>query len=269
MIFTAMKVLQSLLLPPGVLLVAIAVAVLLAVRGKRRAALALATAACGLIFALSLQPVSNMLLRPLETRYAPLPFSTAASVKADVIVLLGGGTTPEAGGQAVLSQASTRRALHAALLQRRLGLPLITTGGRVAPDPQREPEAAVAARLMETLGVPSGMIREESESRTTWENAVRVRDRFRPRRVVLVTSAIHMPRAVACFRRLGIETVPAPTDYLAEEVRVLLDWLPSGTSLADSLSAIREYVGIAAYWALYGARPPSRAELATPEAPRN
>lgn len=255
MLVDAVKVIQALFLPPGLLLLLVVLAVVLAAVGKKRLALILACAGCSLVFLMSLSPVSDLLLRPLEGRYPPLDPAAEAAFRAEAVVLLGGGLTPEGVGKSkgvALSQAAMRRAVYGARLARRLGVPIIASGGRVVPDPEREAEAAVAARILEELGVPPKMILQEGESRTTWENALRVRDTYGPRRVVLVTSAAHMPRAVACFERLGIAVLPAPTDYLSKGSAFFLDWLPAADALAASLTALREYVGIAAYRALYG-----------------
>ena len=258
MLVDAIKVIQALLLPPGLMLLLVILAVVLAVAAKRRLALTLACAGCALLFLMSLSPVSDLLLRPVEGRYPPLDPAAEAAFRAEAIVLLGGGLTPEGLGKdrgAALSQAAMRRAVYGARLARRLGLPVIASGGWVVPDPAREAEAAVAARLLEELGVPPKMILQEGQSRTTWENALRVRDTYGPRRVVLVTSAFHMPRAVACFERLGIAVLPAPTDYLSKGSAFFLDWLPAADSLLGSLTALREYVGIVAYRVLYGSAP--------------
>jgi uncharacterized SAM-binding protein YcdF (DUF218 family) len=251
----AIKVIQALLLPPGLLLLLVVLAVALAAAGKKRLALVLTCAGCSLVFLMSISPVSDLLLRPVEGRYPPLDPAAETAFHAEAVVLLGGGLTPEGVGKsrgAALSQSAMRRTVYAARLARRLGLPVIASGGRVVPDPAREAEAAVAARMLEELGVPPKMILQEAESRTTWENALRIRDTYGPRRVLLVTSASHMPRAVACFQRLGIAVLPAPTDYLSKGSAYFLDWLPAADALEGSLTALREYVGIVAYRALYG-----------------
>jgi uncharacterized SAM-binding protein YcdF (DUF218 family) len=257
MLVDAVKLIQSLILPPGLLIVAVAVAAVLAALGLRRSAIAVVCTVSGLVAILGIGPVADLLLRPLETRYPPLRLTDVAGLEADAIVLLGGGVvaaSPAAEGRDVLSRASTQRALYAAALQKRLGFPIITTGGRVVPDLRVDAESTVQRRFLEELGVKAALIKEENESRTTWENALRVRDLYHPRRVVLVTSAIHMPRAVACFERLGVQVVPAPVDYLYAGSHAFLSWLPSGGSLSNSLDALREYLGIAGYRALYGAQ---------------
>ena len=92
----------------------------------------------------------------------------------------------------------------------------------------------------------------ESRSRTTWENAVEVaamlgEDRTRPH--LLVTSAFHMPRAIGCFRKNGVNVIPVPTDYRAETVRFpfVTDEMPNQFLKASLL--MKEYFGLAAYYA--------------------
>ena len=75
--------------------------------------------------------------------------------------------------------------------------------------------------------------------------------------MLLVTSAIHMPRAVAVFNKLGIEVIPAPTDYLVptelnQSLRAtwqgqLLSLLPEAESVSRFTQAMKEYVGFAIY----------------------
>lgn len=264
MLATLGWVVQRLLLPPGIVVLLLVAAVLLALLKWRRLALASACLGCAIVGILSLQPVADLLLLPLENRYAPLDLEGFAAERSDVIVLLGGGVVPGAPdgeGSATLGASALVRAVHAAELARRLGLPVVASGGRVFPDPGAEAEADVAARLLVSLGVRSDRIVAEDQSRTTWENAQRVRDLVKPERVVLVTTAIHMPRAVACFQELGIEVVPAPTDYLvARRPRQARDWVPDGGALEGSLRAIHEHAGILSYRLLYGVRLASPSE---------
>ncbi len=114
-----------------------------------------------------------------------------------------------------------------------------------------EPEAEIAARTLEGMGLPAGMIISERRSRTTWENAREVKKILGERkmgRVALVTSAWHMPRAMLSFRRAGVEAVPVPAGALSlGRVARASAFLPSFESLADSFLALREYIGIVAY----------------------
>ena len=67
--------------------------------------------------------------------------------------------------------------------------------------------------------------------------------------VLLVTSALHMHRALATFRVAGIKALPAPTDFevIEREAWTVLDWLPDAAALEGSTRAIREYLGLVVY----------------------
>jgi uncharacterized SAM-binding protein YcdF (DUF218 family) len=101
---------------------------------------------------------------------------------------------------------------------------------------------------MAELGLPPGSFRYEERSRTTYENARYTAEAFgREGRWLLVTSAFHMPRAVAAFRAQGIEVVPYPVDWRAPEVEARR-WIRSGSErLSWARFALKEWVGLAAY----------------------
>jgi len=116
------------------------------------------------------------------------------------------------------------------------------------------------AEVLELLGVPASAILQESRSRNTYENAVEARRLLEPagaNRILLVTSALHMPRAVASFRHQGFEVIPAPTDFwiVTEEAqtragrlfRLATSVLPDAETLAYTTRALHEYFGIAMY----------------------
>ena len=115
--------------------------------------------------------------------------------------------------------------------------------------------------LLDALGVPPEAIIDESRSRNTYENAVFVREIVEARgdeELLLVTSAMHMPRSLAIFVKQGLSVSPAPVDFLAtkgEEGRThapgfegwLLKVVPSAERLELSTRALREYIGLVIY----------------------
>jgi uncharacterized SAM-binding protein YcdF (DUF218 family) len=120
-------------------------------------------------------------------------------------------------------------------------------------------ESSDLATLLRFLGVAPEAILEEPRSRTTRENALETRrllDPLAARRILLVTSALHMPRAAALFRGQGVEVVPAPTDWLVVEpgprsrLGVAFSLLPKVESLALTTRALREWLGLAVARAL-------------------
>ena len=123
------------------------------------------------------------------------------------------------------------------------------------------PESAQMAEIMQMLGVPRSAILEESASRDTHENATytkRLLLAHNLRRVLLVTSAMTMPRALAAFRHQGIDAIAAPTDFtpgLGEDSRGgvtelevdALNLLPNPQTLDESSAALHEYMGLVLY----------------------
>jgi uncharacterized SAM-binding protein YcdF (DUF218 family) len=238
------KLFTALLLPPGCIILGLLLITLFIPR-RYKIITGLMTA---FLYFLSIQPVSDSLLRPLEDVYPPL------SVDEDdpqAIVVLGGGTiqnSPEAGkGQDTLGSDALKRAIYAFSLRDDFPVPYIFSGGRVF-DYGQEPEAITAGRVFTSLGLPSDEIIFETTSRHTWENAKETA-KLGFERIILVTSAYHMPRSVYCFEQNGISVIPAPTDYKCARGRKysFLSFMPSMNSLYVTYLALHEYTGLFVY----------------------
>ncbi len=250
----ASKVVAQCLLPPGgiVLLGALGMCFRKRVWGRALVWLMLA-----LTWALATDPVRDALTRPLEFRYPALNLADVSAGRfADAptaIVLLGGGiyeNAPEYGGHDELRHHALVRTVFAAELARRAGLPVYASGSQALTH-ESESEGAIMRRWLIRLGVPEGMVHAETAAANTWQNAAYIRRLLASRgirRVVLVTSAWHMPRSVWCFERQGMKVIPAPTDYLTRmspyDVR---SWFPGRGAFADSCDALHEYLGILWY----------------------
>ena len=122
------------------------------------------------------------------------------------------------------------------------------------------PEATDMADLLEFMGVPRSAIIEEPQALNTYENAFYVKDILAERgleRILLVTSAMHMPRALAIFQHQGINVIAAPTDFLVSQQEVietgssiqaiLLSVLPDSDRIDKTTRAIKEYIGTIVY----------------------
>jgi uncharacterized SAM-binding protein YcdF (DUF218 family) len=139
--------------------------------------------------------------------------------------------------------------LHAARLYRAGKAPLVVASGGNPPHLGAEAsESEDMADLLVEWGVPREAIVTEGASLDTRENAVgtaRLLTARGLRRILLVTSALHMTRAAAAFRAAGLEVLPAPTDYQAVDAREVtwLDWLPDAGALARSSRALHEHLG--------------------------
>ena len=241
------KFLYSWVLPPACIVVAL---VWLAWRLRRRSRglAGMTWLLAALMYAVSIQPVSEALLRPLEYRY-PLPLQ----VEGDSILLLGGGSMTDVpmpeGWQGQVGDAPAQRIIGAYALQRRTGWPIIVSGGEVF---RGEGKEAVAMReILLTLGMVSDRIVLEDRSLNTTENAIfsaEILQQQKLSRPVLVTSAFHMSRSVEEFKKAGVMAIPYPVGYYVSRSSHwnLLSWVPSGAALRGTGIALKEYMGLAA-----------------------
>jgi uncharacterized SAM-binding protein YcdF (DUF218 family) len=234
----------ALLLPPLLFVVPAAAGILL--RRRYPAATTVALCSLALLIMLSTGACARLLMRPLENESPP--FSGVG--RADAIVILGGGrqrNAPEYGGSDVPFTGSLARLRYGARLQRQTGLPILVTGG--SPDGASEPEAELMARaLREDFVVPVRWI--EGKSINTAENARYSADLLHQagmRRILLVTDAVHMPRAQRIFSRVGLDVIAAATNYQAQGSLQLVDFIPGAAALRNSAYAMHEWVGLLWY----------------------
>lgn len=191
------------------------------------------------------------LLTPLEERF-PRP---AAPERVDGIVVLGGGLEGAInlarGGYEL--NAGGDRFIEAAILARRYPeARIVISGGTGTLILAGEADADTAPRLLTALGVAPERLVLENRSRNTYENAVFTREMVTPKRGetwLLVTSAFHMPRSIALFRKANFPVVPWPVDYRTsgtEGFGVFRD--NPQDALQNTAVAIREWIGLAAYY---------------------
>jgi len=257
------KLLPIWLLPPGIVLLLLAAVLIAGPKLFRRKARLPAYLLTGLAFLLlwcaSIEPVSRRLMSSLEDRF---PAWDGALHGAQAIVVLGGGTiagAPDAGGMPLPAGDANRRVAHAAQVQARTGLPIIATGGVVFERADSRSEAEVMKESLTRLGVPRDQIYTETRSRDTVDNARMTRELLEKKRlgtrVLLITSAYHMPRSMMLFRQAGLSPVPVPTDYKTDRGPVvrhrwaesLLLWMPQASELHRTVIALRERLGAAFY----------------------
>ena len=248
MFFTLSKILDVLLSP-------LTWSVLLVLAGMRahastpRRGRGLTIAGVTVLLVFSLEPVANLLVRGLEAKPRPMP----APGTYDAVVLLGGAldtwATEDSGTRAY--NGSVERVLAAqALLRRGVAPVVVISAGRTDPH-GRVVEADVLRDELVDLGVAPAQIVREGRSRNTRENADETAAIVRAhgyRRLLLVTSAVHIERAQGEFARAGIRVDPYPVDVRSHDPsRHPLNWLPRASHLAESTGAIREYAGRLVY----------------------
>ncbi|RME84084.1 MAG: YdcF family protein [Caldilineae bacterium] len=202
---------------------------------------------------------ATLLVSSLERQYPPLPVVP----QAPVVVVLGGGSRPPTPPR-VLAEVNEAgdRLLYATWLYRQgAASRILVTGGGIEWLHGDEVEARGMAQLLEFLGIPAHAILVESQSRNTYENAAFTAAMLQPQgihRIILVTSAIHMPRAVRLFQAQGFEVIPAPSDYLVSRADLqilsrpdprtqLVNLLPNPYYLYLNSLALKEYIGSVVY----------------------
>lgn len=263
--FLLSKLLPLLLYPLGLGLLLQLLGLAAAAKGSgrhRQASLWLGGAGVGLVWLFAMPFTSRQLIWGLEERAARL--TPAVLPRADAVVVLGGGLRPALPPRqgVEVAEGGDRLLRGVQLVRRKLAPLLVTSGARVSftgKDPA-PPEALWARELAQELGLPADRILINPGSRTTAEEARDIGALGRRRgwtRVLLVTSAFHMPRSLATFQqRSGLTVVPVACDYqlpgrahYGEPTigNTLKSLLPDAEALHLSTVALKEHLGLAVY----------------------
>ncbi|PIW28603.1 MAG: YdcF family protein [Rhodospirillales bacterium CG15_BIG_FIL_POST_REV_8_21_14_020_66_15] len=200
------------------------------------------------LWAVTVVPLGEMMIRDLEERF---PQQTALPETIGGIIVLGGSIDPlltRARGQIAVDGSVERLLFFAMLGDARPGVPLVFTGGSGHLFDQEAKEGHYFEDLAKLLGIDMSRVIVETQSRNTMENAARSKalvtlDPARP--WVLITSARHMPRAVGVFRNEGWPVIPYPVDYVTLPAR---GWTLTFENLGGQVlldSAVHEFIGMA------------------------
>jgi uncharacterized SAM-binding protein YcdF (DUF218 family) len=183
-----------------------------------------------------LTPFGNWLLVPLEQRFpawdSVRPFSG--------IIVLGG------------SSSADRLVFGADVARRFPEVPMVFTGGN-GNLAEGAREADLAEIAFQKMGLASGRVIFERNSRNTIENARLTKDIAKPQRGarwLLITSASHMPRAVGIFRKAGFDVEPCPVDWITTGRSDLYRLQTPLDALARSDVGVREWIGLFTNWIL-------------------
>lgn len=261
--FTLLKLIEPFLLPPAIIALGmIAVLVLLLVH-RRKTGLTLLALILVFFYLLS----TDLGMRPLVMSLTLLlPDSRAAFADperpegAEAVVVLAGGAFRQGSHRprAEIGGDSWKRLWHGLELYWRFRgeLPLLYAGGSGDPFDPVGIEPGLAKKYALRMGVPEGDFWVEAGSRNTFENAREVKKLLDERfpaadrhRVILVTSFIHLPRALLTMGKAGIEAIPAPADFPLGNPDKLFyfSFLPLIDRFGYSTAAIREWIGILGY----------------------
>jgi len=217
---------------------------------RQKAGKVLVTLSVVLLLLLSSGAVSDMLIAPLEARHPPYglngEFRVPESEVRYVVVLAGG--FPSVPGYPITRQVDgggmARLVEGVRIHQRCPNSTLILSGGR-GIDPNTDPSTLTNLLFVKLLGADESRVVVSNISQDTEDEARNLAGLVGQAPMVLVTSASHMPRALALFESYGMRPIPAPTDYRTGLVEIFTveSIFPNADALYNSERAVYEYLG--------------------------
>lgn len=241
------KLVIALTYPPALTLVLLAFAAVLLLLRRVRLGAGVAVLAIAWTGALSIPVVSDWVRERIERQYPPVDEATLPT--ADAIVVLGGAMHfywLERENVTAYDLENSRLAAGArAWLAGRAPVIVLSGGGKNGGDAASE--ARLMANAIQRLGVPADALVLESRSRNTRDNARYTADlaqRHGFHRILLVTSSLHMPRALVEFGKEGVDVVPVPVPENGRRDQWSQRWVPSRRALWRSGRAIKEFGGL-------------------------
>ncbi len=247
MYFYFSKIAQEFLYPLNITLILMIVGLLATWKKRPRLVIGSFATAFLLLLLCSMPVVSELLLSPIESAHPTVPINSCP--KADVIITLGGSLAPSYFTKEVPEEQTGSRLLPTLKLYQSGKAPkIIVTGGVPYLDSKGvgHTEAGDMKAFLTYYGVPSQDIIEENRSRTTYENVLFTKEILAQegyQKILLVTHAFHMKRAVNLFKKQGIEVIPFPVSFFTQGIHSKGGWLPYPWSLQLSTHAIKEIVG--------------------------
>ena len=255
------SIFQYAITPSGIIALCFVLSFPLIVLGKRIGKYLLVL---GIIsyFAFSSSRLSMALLARLENRYPPL-LNTEGVGDFDTIVLLTGAAwdDPHIPVTSRVGETTVSRLLEAIRVFHLIpDAKVMISGGPLDTDERDIPVSRTVGDLASALGIPGERIMLETNSTNTYENGVEIKKILGEKPFVLVTSASHLPRAIAVFQKLGLSPIPAPADFRVirkkphsflstrKLLKEMIFALPSSNNLAHSERALHEYAGFIWYW---------------------
>jgi uncharacterized SAM-binding protein YcdF (DUF218 family) len=255
------KIVVGWLMPPGCFILLFAYCAwktrLITDPALRKTLQALALVGAAGLFLLSIQPVLHLLAGGLENKYPVVQESQIK--KTNAIIVLSAGIVeripvsfsplPAAPGSSAVVRLSEGIRLYRRIKSKERACTIILTGGRFYGGLYAA--SIVSREWLVSMGIPASAIRLETSSRTTFEEARFVLPTVRnvsAEAVFLVTSASHMPRAIAVFNKFGLSMIPAPCDFSDSGKFGFFSFLPEAATLRENRLLLWEYLGAVFYW---------------------
>lgn len=253
MFYYVSKIFWFFAVPSNFFTIAILAGAALWLAGRARTGRFLVFGGAAALLLFGLTPISLFLLQPLETRFPPYKDD---GTPVDGVIILGGSfeTAPTVHhGQMALNDSGERILAIATVARRFPNARIVYTGGGSGFDFATTSEATLLERTAQAMGVEPGRIVYERESLDTYENAIKSKAIVKPKpgeRWLVVTSAFHIPRSVGVFRKAGWPVIAHPVDFRSAGPNDSGRFFPAvSQGMARTDIAIREYIGLAGYWA--------------------
>ena len=249
MTFILGKLVWAVVQPGNLLLLCLVAGVFLLLRGRRRGEWLVVLSAIGFLL-LAVAPIGSAMMLVLEQRF-PRPPKLPARI--DGILVLGGAVDPRlslAYGEAVFNGSIARVLGGVALARHHPEAKLALVGGEGEVFPVGFAEAWATSGFVNEEGIPATRVILEERSRSTHENAVFAKELIRPgpgQNWVLVTSAFHMPRAIAAFRAVDWPVIPYPVDFRVDPKTDLRANFNLLGGLGTTTIAGKEWAGLLGY----------------------
>jgi uncharacterized SAM-binding protein YcdF (DUF218 family) len=198
-----------------------------------------------------MHPIASWLVSGLERRYPAMEVRDCP--KADAVVVLSGMLSESVTSATEWNREVDRFERGVELVAGGRAPKLVFTRGLSWPDVDREPEGQRLAREAVKHGIPADKIELTDdpvlETSSEVHSIRRTMEKRGWHRIILVTSAIHMPRAMWLVKKEQIDVIPFPADFEAESHTPfdLTSFLPQARSLEASERAIREWIGLTYY----------------------
>jgi len=246
------KILPVFVMPLSVVFMLALLALIFLRYDKRRTAAGILVLALAVLAVSSMPITASLLYRNIESVYPPVPMSEVPM--GGCAIVLGGAVSAPIPPRVIhdLNESIDRVYLTAALYREGKVPIVIVTGGNQPWSESKMAEADLISKVLMEWGVPREAIFLEGSSRNTRENALYTKNIINVTNCqspLLVTSAAHMPRAVAAFNSVGVAVTPVSTDVqvVGQSIPSLMDFIPSAGSLAMTTEAIREWIGQKVY----------------------
>ncbi|GAB6046100.1 YdcF family protein [Caminibacter profundus] len=234
MLYIVSKLFTYLFLPPGIFIIILTIAGFFAKKFKW-----LFFVSAFFLYLISIKPVANILISPLEN------ITYKDNIKPVAVVVLGGGTNSKDTLKAYPD--AFKREVYGLLIAKKENLPFIFTGGGLGKTKEAENIKKDITLLSKTCNCNIKAY-YENLSLNTYQNAKYTVLLFKklnmPLKIYLVTSAYHMKRSIALFKHFGFKIIPKPVGFFYDPDYTIWDIFPNEGNFHKSYKAIHEYFGL-------------------------